>query len=54
MLFEADARLGHWVSVSGLDRVGRVMILDPADGTRYVMEIEAFMSHWTLFCVFRR
>lgn len=54
MLFEAGARVGHWVSVSGLDRAGRVMILDPADGTRYVMEIEDFMSHWTLFCVFRR
>ena len=54
MLFEAGARFGHWVCVSGLDHVGRVMILDPADGTRYVMEIEEFMSHWTLFCVFRR
>jgi ABC-type bacteriocin/lantibiotic exporter with double-glycine peptidase domain len=54
MLFEAGARFGHWVCVSGLDHAGRVIILDPADGTRYVMEIEEFMSHWTLFCVFRR
>jgi filamentous hemagglutinin len=54
MLFETGAKLGHWVSVSGLDRAGRVRILDPADGTRYVMEIEEFMSHWTLFSVFRR
>jgi len=54
MLFEVGARFGHWVCVAGLDHTGRVMILDPADGTRYVMEIEEFMSHWTLFCVFRR
>jgi ABC-type bacteriocin/lantibiotic exporter with double-glycine peptidase domain len=54
MLFEAGARFGHWVCVSGLDQAGRVMILDPADGTRYVMDIEEFMAHWTLFCVFRR
>ncbi len=54
MLFEAGARLGHWVCVAGLDHAGRVMILDPADGTRYVMEIEEFMAPWTLFCVFRR
>jgi filamentous hemagglutinin len=54
MLFEVGARFGHWVCVSGLDDAGRVLILDPADGTRYVMEIEEFMAHWTLFCVFRR
>jgi len=54
MLFEVGARFGHWVCVAGLDHAGRAMILDPADGTRYVMEIEEFMSHWTLFCVFRR
>lgn len=54
MLFEAGARFGHWVCVSGLDHAGRVVILDPTDGTRYVMESEEFMSHWTLFCVFRR
>ena len=49
MLFEAGARFGHWVCVLGLDHAGRVMILDPADGTRYVMEIEEFVAHWTLF-----
>ena len=54
MLFEAGARFGHWVCVLGLDHAGRVMILDPAEGTRYVMDIEEFMSHWTLFCAFRR
>ena len=54
MLFEAGARFGHWVCVSGLDHAGRVIILDPADGTRYAMDIEEFMSYWTLFCVFRR
>jgi hypothetical protein len=54
MLFEAGARFGHWVCVSGLDHAGRVMLLDPADGTRYVMAIEEFMAHWTLFGVFRR
>ena len=54
MLFEAGARFGHWVCVSGLDDAGRMIILDPADSTRYAMELEEFMSHWTLFCVFRR
>ena len=42
MLFEAGSRFGHWVCVSGLDHAGRVIILDPADGTRYMMEIEEF------------
>src|SRR5262245_42325448 len=47
MLFEAGARFGHWVCVLGLDHAGRVMILDPADGTRSIMEIKEFMAHWT-------
>jgi len=54
MLFEAGAGFGHWVCVLGLDHAGWVMLLDPADGTQYMMEIEEFMAHWTLFCVFRR
>jgi len=54
MLFEAGARLGHWVNVKGIDNAGRVIIHDPADGTQYLMELEEFMSHWTLFSVFRR
>jgi ABC-type bacteriocin/lantibiotic exporter with double-glycine peptidase domain len=54
MLFEASARFGHWVCVSGLNPAGRVIIFEPADGTRYMMEIEEFMAHLTLFCVFRR
>jgi len=54
MLFEAGARFGHWVNVKGVDNAGRVIIHAPADGARYLMELEEFMSHWTLFSVFRR
>lgn len=54
MLFEAGARFGHWVNVVGVNRAGRLIVHDPADGTRYLMETHEFMSHWTLFSVFRR
>ncbi|MBC8233259.1 hypothetical protein H8E77_27240 [bacterium] len=54
MLFETGKRFGHWVNVNGVNHAGRVIIHDPTDGTQYLMELEEFMSHWTLFSVFRR
>ena len=54
MLFESGARFGHWVVVEGVNNEGRVIVRDPADGTRYLMELDEFLSHWTLFSVFRR
>jgi ABC-type bacteriocin/lantibiotic exporter with double-glycine peptidase domain len=54
MFFETSGRFGHWVNVNGVDYAERVIIHDPADGTQYLMELEEFMSHWTLFSVFRR
>ena len=54
MFFESGARFGHWVVVEGVNNEGLVIVLDSADGTRYLMELDEFLSHWTLFSVFRR
>ena len=46
-------RVSHMVVVDGLDELGRVIIRDPADGTRYLMSWEDFTKVWEGQTVFR-
>lgn len=52
--WETGKSIGHFVVVEGLDDVGRVMIRDPWDGTRYVMNMEDFLNTWDGIAVFLR
>ena len=45
--------LEHMVVVNGLDDLGRVIIRDPADGLRYLMEWDDFMKLWTGNSIYR-
>jgi len=53
-LREPRARLGHLVVVDGWDALGRILIRDPWDGTRYKMDKEEFLQYWTLQGIYKR
>jgi filamentous hemagglutinin len=53
-LREPRARLGHLVVVDGFDKLGRILIRDPWDGTKYRMEREEFLPYWTLQGIYVR
>lgn len=54
-LWERGARIAHAVVVDGVDANGRVWIRDPwGPGTRYSMELDDFLDHWTGIAVYRR
>jgi len=43
----------HWVVVDGIDDMGRVIIRDPWEGTKYLMEQSDFFKHWLEIAVFK-
>jgi filamentous hemagglutinin len=53
-LREPGARLGHLVVVDAFDALGRILIRDPWDGTKYKMDKEEFLQYWTLQGIYKR
>jgi filamentous hemagglutinin len=53
-LKEPLRKMGHFVVVEGTDEQGQPLIRDPWDGTRYKMETEEFLKHWSQQGVFWR
>jgi len=51
---ETGARIGHLVVVDGLDEAGRVMIRDPWEGTKYIMQKEDFLDYWNTEAIYGR
>ncbi len=51
-LREPLTKMGHFVVVDGIDEQEKPIIRDPWDGTRYKMEIDEFLKHWTQQGVF--
>jgi hypothetical protein len=46
--------VSHFVIVDGLDASGKVIIRDPADGSRYLMQWAEFLRVWEGQCVWRQ
>lgn len=42
----------HMVVVNGLDKLGRVIIRDPAEGKRYHTPLDDFLQYWTEVVVY--
>jgi hypothetical protein len=53
MMWERGSSYGYWVVVDGLDSTGSVMIRDPANGTKYLMNQSDFFKNWNGFSVFK-
>ncbi|OKH30604.1 hypothetical protein NIES2119_30640 [[Phormidium ambiguum] IAM M-71] len=47
-------RLAHLVVVDGFDGIGRILIRDPWDGTKYKMDKEEFLQYWTGQGIYKR
>jgi len=45
--------MAHWVVVDGIDDMGRVIIRDPWEGTKYFMKQSDFFKHWLEIAVFK-
>ncbi|WP_013334795.1 cysteine peptidase family C39 domain-containing protein [Gloeothece verrucosa] len=55
VLWEAGAKIGHFVIVDGLDDENNVKIRDPqGEGTKYKMELGEFLKHWNRQGVYLR
>lgn len=55
ILWERGARVGHAVVVDEIDANGLVWIRDPfGKGSRYALDLDVFLDHWTGIAVFRR
>lgn len=50
--FRPVVKLSHLVIVDGVDDRDRILIRDPWEGTRYKMERESFLEHWTNEAIF--
>ena len=53
-LREPRKKMGHFVVVDGTDEQENPLIRDPWEGTRYKMEVEEFLKHWSQQGVFWR
>ena len=53
-LREPLKKIGHFVVVDGVDEQDQPFIRDPWDGTRYTMELEEFLQHWSQQGIFWR
>jgi filamentous hemagglutinin len=52
VLWEPLADLGHIVIVDGLIEIGKILICDPWNATRYKMDREEFLNYWNIQAVY--
>lgn len=51
-IIRTQSRFLHMVVVNGLDKQGRVIIRDPAEGKRYHTPLDDFLQYWTEVVVY--